>query len=62
MSYGIFYEDNMATKQQIPTPVRLPQELKDWIKARAEANLRSVNAEITALLMKAREVEQQQLA
>ncbi len=48
----------MATKQQTPTPVRLPQELKDWIKCRAVSNLRSVNAEITALLLRARELEQ----
>lgn len=52
----------MATKQQAPTPVRLPHELKDWIKWRAEANLRSVNAEITALLLRARELEQNQPA
>lgn len=52
----------MATKQQAPTPVRLPQELKDWIKSRADANLRSVNAEITALLIRAREIEQRQPA
>jgi hypothetical protein len=51
-------ETLMAPKQQAPTPVRLPFELKDWIKARAEANLRSVNAEITALLMRAREMEE----
>jgi hypothetical protein len=47
----------MTAKQQTPTPVRLPQELKDWIKSRAGSNLRSVNAEITALLIKARENE-----
>jgi len=52
----------MATKQQAPTPVRLPQDLKDWIKCRAEANLRSVNAEITALLLRAREIEHKQPA
>lgn len=52
----------MATKQQAPTPIRLPEELKEWIKERANANLRSVNAEITALLMKVREIEQQRLA
>lgn len=52
----------LASKQQPPTPVRLPQELKDWIKARADANLRSVNAEITALLIRAREVEEKQPA
>jgi len=62
MSAQHLIEDNMATKQQPPTPVRLPQELKDWIKSRADANLRSVNAEITALLLKAREIEQKQLA
>jgi hypothetical protein len=59
---AFIYEDSMATKQQAPTPVRLPQELHDWIKARAAANLRSVNAEITALLIKAREIEQRQTA
>lgn len=48
----------MATKQIAPTPVRLPPDLKDWIKARADANLRSVNAEITALLIQARNAEQ----
>lgn len=48
----------MAAKQQTPTPVRLPEELKDWIKSRAGDNLRSVNAEITALLIRAREIEQ----
>ena len=52
------FEINMAPKQQPPTPVRLPQELKDWIKARAEANLRSVNAEITAMLIRARDMEE----
>jgi len=52
----------MASKQQTPTPIRLPQELKDWIKSRADANLRSVNAEITALLLKVREIEQEQSA
>jgi hypothetical protein len=53
-------EDNMVTKQKPPTPVRLPQELKEWVKARADANLRSLNAEITALLIKARESEHKQ--
>jgi hypothetical protein len=47
----------MAKKQIAPTPVRLPSELKEWIKARAEINLRSLNAEIIALLIRAREVE-----
>jgi hypothetical protein len=50
----------MATKQIAPTPVRLPAELKDWVKARAKKNLRSLNAEIIALLIRAREVEYRQ--
>ena len=49
----------MTTKQQAPTPLRLPPDLKQWVKARADANLRSVNAEITALLIEARRAEQQ---
>lgn len=52
----------MANKQQAPMPVRLPQDLMDWIKCRADANLRSVNAEITLLLIRAREIEQKQSA
>jgi hypothetical protein len=50
----------MSFKQQTPTPVRLPKDLKDWVKSRAGANLRSVNGEITALLIRARELEQKQ--
>lgn len=34
----------------MPTPVRLPPDLKDWVKASAAANRRSVNAEILTLL------------
>lgn len=48
----------MANKQQAPMPVRLPPELLAWVKARARSNVRSVNAEITALLLQAREAEQ----
>jgi hypothetical protein len=47
----------MPNKQMPPTPVRLPVELKAWIKARAAGNLRSVNAEIVALLIQARALE-----
>jgi hypothetical protein len=44
----------MATKQITPTPVRIPVELKTWVRARAAENLRSVNAEIIAVLLSAR--------
>lgn len=39
------------SKQQAPTPVRLPDDLKQWVKATADGNLRSVNAEIVAILL-----------
>jgi hypothetical protein len=42
------------TPQLMPTPVRIPPELKEWVKASAEANHRSVNAEIITLLLMAR--------
>lgn len=42
----------MPTSKQIPpTPVRLPADLKQWVRKLAESNLRSVNAEIIAILM-----------
>ena len=41
---------NMSSNQQHPTPLRMPVDLKEWIKASAEANRRSVNAEILTLL------------
>ncbi|GIZ54066.1 Arc family DNA-binding protein [Noviherbaspirillum aridicola] len=47
------------SKQMPPTPVRIPPELKEWVKARAEANLRSVNAEITAILMAERKRQEE---
>lgn len=47
----------MPNKQMSPTPVRLPVELKTWLKARAADNFRSVNAEIVALLIQARASE-----
>ena len=42
------------TPQIMPTPVRLPPDLKDWVKACAQANRRSVNAEIITLLVLAK--------
>lgn len=44
----------MPKKQKPPLPVRLPDGLKSWLKERATANLRSMNAEITALLLDAK--------
>lgn len=45
------------SKQKSPMPIRLPDDLQAWVKARAEANIRSVNAEIIALLLQIREAE-----
>ena len=35
-----------STPQQVPTPVRLPPDLKEELKEAAAANERSLNAEI----------------
>lgn len=40
----------MSANQQPPTALRMPLDLKDWIKASAQANRRSVNSEILVLL------------
>lgn len=52
----------MLNKQQAPTPVRLPEDLKTWLKVRAEENFRSVNAEVIAILMAARKQEEKRAA
>jgi hypothetical protein len=46
---------DMSIVQQHPTPVRMPPDLKEWIKASAVANRRSMNAEIVTLLILAKE-------
>ena len=44
-----------------PISVRIPRDVKDWLKARAEANCRTVSGEILALL-KAKQAEQKEAA
>lgn len=46
-------------KQQTSYPLRIPEELKAWLKARADTNFRSVNAEIIALLLEVRQREEE---
>lgn len=46
-------------KQPQVTPVRLPPDLKDWVKARAAANFRSLNAEIVSILSQERSLSDQ---
>lgn len=51
----------MATTP-MPTPVRLPPELKEWIKAYAKENHRSVSAEIVNMVARAKEQNERQAA
>ena len=37
--------------------IRMPMPLADWLKARAEANFRSVNAELVEIARRAKELE-----
>lgn len=41
----------------IPLQLRLPTELRDWLKRRAANNHRSMNGEIVSILEEARVVE-----
>lgn len=45
---------NKSANTRAAYPVRLPQELLDWIKAQALADARSVNGQIQYLLQQAR--------
>lgn len=42
--------------------LRVPHEVKEWLKERAQANCRTVNGEILALLKATRQAEQQKAA
>lgn len=43
------------SKQTPPTPVRMPADLKVWVQGLAQSNLRSMNAEIVAILLAERQ-------
>lgn len=43
-----------GARQISPLQVRFPPELKEWLKAQAVTNRRSLNSEIVALLEQAR--------
>lgn len=49
----------MRTSEIAPFGVRMPPELKDWLKRRAERNRRSANSEILALMEQARTAEKE---
>lgn len=42
--------------------VRVPRDVKEWLKARAEANCRTMNGEILALLKATKQAETKQAA
>lgn len=46
-----------GNSQLVPSPVRLPQELKDWLRHRAIDNRRSMNSEVTIRLEESRQRE-----
>jgi hypothetical protein len=41
-----------------PVPVRMPAELKEWLRLRAESNLRSLNGEIVSMLLEEKRREE----
>lgn len=54
---GGFMQGN---KDRAPSPVRLPEELKKWLKHKAVDNYRSLNSEIVARLEQSRKAEEAQ--
>lgn len=47
-------------KQRPPSPVRIPEGLKQWLKHKAVDNFRSLNSEIVARLEQSRKAEEAQ--
>lgn len=47
-----------GNKNRAPTPVRIPEELKQWLKHKAVDNFRSLNSEIVARLEQSRKAEE----
>lgn len=46
-----------GTSQLTPSPVRLPEDLKAWLKIKAAENFRSMNSEVIARLEQSRKEE-----
>lgn len=49
-----------GNKTRAPSPVRLPDDLKRWLKHKAVDNFRSLNSEIVARLEQSRKAEEAQ--
>jgi len=45
-------------KLTIPTSIRIPSDLKDWIENRAKRNTRSISGELIELMKKAKQEEE----
>lgn len=45
-------------KPRAPSPVRIPEELKQWLKHQAVDNFRSLNSEIVSRLEQSRKAEE----
>lgn len=51
-----------GNKSRAPSPVRIPEELKQWLKHKAVDNFRSLNREIVARLERSRKEDEAQHA
>lgn len=49
-----------GNKTPTPSPVRIPDDLKQWLKHKAVDNFRSLNSEIVARLEQSRKAEEAQ--
>ena len=49
-----------TTKKPSPRQFRLPTDLLDWLRAKAEENSRTMNGELTAMLKEARKRDQEE--
>lgn len=61
-SYSLEREPMKGNRQRAPAPIRLPDDLKQWLKHKAVDNYRSFNGEIVARLEKSRADELKQEA
>lgn len=47
------------TKPITPFPLRMPAEMKDWLRDKADKNFRSMNNEIIAMLKEQQQKEEE---
>lgn len=49
-------------KKTTPRQFRLPGDILDWLRAKAEENSRTMNGELLAMLKEARKLDQKEVA